>query len=111
MRDHSAPAATNQPRAAVVEEDIAEARESATKTRTSSGAGRNEDENAPEENTTPVATPPEGARTVEVHEGPFKGFRGYATNENDDGTVDAKLPIFGRETAVTLEPGEFAYSS
>ena len=25
MRDHSAPAATNQPRAAVVEEDIAEA--------------------------------------------------------------------------------------
>ena len=96
---------------AASEEDIAEARESATKTRTSSGAGRNKDENAPEENTTPVATPPEGARTVEVHEGPFKGFRGYATNENDDGTVDAKLTIFGRETAVTLEPGEFAYSS
>lgn len=91
------------------EEDIAAARQSATKT----GARRNEGEDAPEpeENTTPVATPPEGARTVEVHEGPFKGFRGYATNENDDGTVDAKLTIFGRETAVTLEPGEFEFSS
>jgi transcription antitermination factor NusG len=91
------------------EEDIAAARQSATKTR----AGRNQGEDAPEpeENTTPVATPPEGARTVEVHEGPFKGFRGYATNENDDGTVDAKLTIFGRETAVTLEPGEFEFSS
>ena len=55
-----------------------------------------------------TATP--GAQTVEVHEGPFKGFKGYVTARRDDGSVDATLTIFGRETAVSLEASEFAFS-
>jgi hypothetical protein len=29
----------------------------------------------------------------------MKGFKGYITGNGPDGTVDAKLTIFGRETA------------
>ena len=47
---------------------------------------------------------------VEVYEGPFKGFKGYVTARRDDGSVDATLTIFGRETAVSLEASEFAFS-
>ena len=58
-----------------------------------------------------TSTAPPGAQTVEVHEGPFKGFKGYITARRDDGSVDATLTIFGRETAVSLEASEFAFSS
>ena len=61
-----------------------------------------------EERATSTATP--GAQTVEVHEGPFKGFKGYVTARRDDGSVDATLTIFGRETAVSLEASEFTMS-
>ena len=57
-----------------------------------------------------ASTAPPGAQTVEVHEGPFKGFKGYVTARRDDGSVDATLTIFGRETAVSLEASEFAFS-
>ena len=52
-----------------------------------------------------------GAASIEVVAGPFKGFKGYVTSSDTptrgDGAVDAKLVIFGRETDVTLEAGEF----
>ena len=52
-----------------------------------------------------------GASSIEVVAGPFKGFKGYVTSADKptrgDGAVDAKLVIFGRETDVTLEAGEF----
>ena len=51
-----------------------------------------------------------GAASIEVVAGPFKGFKGYVTSADKprgDGAVDAKLVIFGRETDVTLEAGEF----
>ena len=52
-----------------------------------------------------------GAASIEVVAGPFKGFKGYVTSADTptrgDGAVDAKLVIFGRETDVTLEAGEF----
>ncbi len=53
-----------------------------------------------------------GAASIEVVAGPFKGFKGYVTSSDDksdrgNGAVDAKLVIFGRETDVTLEAGEF----
>lgn len=57
-----------------------------------------------------ASTAPPGAQTVEVYEGPFKGFKGYVTARRDDGSVDATLTIFGRETAVSLEASEFAFS-
>ena len=57
-----------------------------------------------------ASTAPPGAQTVEVHQGPFKGFKGYVTARRDDGSVDATLTIFGRETAVSLEASEFAFS-
>ena len=57
-----------------------------------------------------ASTAPPGAQTVEVHNGPFKGFKGYVTAQRDDGSVDATLTIFGRETAVSLEASEFAFS-
>ena len=50
---------------------------------------------------------PDGATQIEVKVGPFKGFKGYLTNDKGDDGADAKLVIFGRETDVTLEPGEF----
>ena len=61
-----------------------------------------------EERAAPTAPP--GAQTVEVYEGPFKGFKAYVTARRDDGSVDATLTIFGRETAVSLEASEFAFS-
>lgn len=36
-----------------------------------------------------------------------QGFKGYVTAENEDGTVEAQLTIFGRETSVTLEKHEY----
>ena len=50
-----------------------------------------------------------GAASIEVVKGPFKGFKGYVTSAEagTGGSVDAKLVIFGRETDVTLEAGEF----
>ena len=52
-----------------------------------------------------------GAASIEVVSGPFKGFKGYvvasAKKAGSGGAVDAKLVIFGRETDVTLEAGEF----
>lgn len=51
-----------------------------------------------------------GAASIEVVSGPFKGFKGYVTSAKKagmGGAVDAKLVIFGRETDVTLEAGEF----
>ena len=50
---------------------------------------------------------PDGATQIEVKVGPFKGFKGYLTNDKGDDGADAKLVIFGRETDVTLEAGEF----
>ena len=47
-----------------------------------------------------------GAASIEVVSGPFKGFKGYVV-AGSGGAVDAKLVIFGRETDVTLEAGEF----
>jgi hypothetical protein len=44
---------------------------------------------------------------MEVRAGPFKGFRGFVTARLEDGRVEATLSIFGRETAVVLEPEEF----
>jgi hypothetical protein len=44
---------------------------------------------------------------MEVRAGPFKGFRGFVTARLEDGRVEAMLSIFGRETAVVLEPEEF----
>ena len=32
----------------------------------------------------------------------IKGFKGYITGTGPDGTVDAKLTIFGRETALHM---------
>ena len=37
----------------------------------------------------------------------LEGFKGYITGNNENGTVDAKLTIFGRETSVTLEAHEY----
>ena len=48
-----------------------------------------------------------GATMVEVKLGPFMGFKGFITGTNDDGSVEATLTIFGRETAVTLQTNEF----
>tara|TARA_B110000971_G_C19994736_1_gene493710 strand:- start:178 stop:1782 length:1605 start_codon:yes stop_codon:yes gene_type:complete len=56
----------------------------------------------------PKTKPPGGATRVDVKEGPFKGFKGFVTATNEDGSVDALLQIFGRETAVTLQPDEFS---
>lgn len=50
---------------------------------------------------------PDGATQIEVKVGPFKGFKGYLTNDRGDDGADAKLVIFGRETDVTLEADEF----
>ena len=38
---------------------------------------------------------------VEVHTGPFKGFKGVIVARNDDGSVEATLAIFGRDTNVS----------
>ena len=71
------------------------------------GAG-SENGNGAETSTAPKrGEVPAGATALEVHSGPFKGFKGYTTGENEDGTVDAQLTIFGRETAVTLEAHEY----
>jgi len=45
---------------------------------------------------------------VEVHTGPFKGFKGYIVARNDDGSVEATLAIFGRDTNVSLAADEFS---
>ena len=48
-----------------------------------------------------------GLGRVEVHTGPFKGFKGRIVAKNDDGSVEATLAIFGRDTNVSLAPNEF----
>jgi transcription antitermination factor NusG len=48
-----------------------------------------------------------GLGRVEVHTGPFKGFKGRIVTKNDDGSVEATLAIFGRDTNVSLAPNEF----
>ena len=45
---------------------------------------------------------------VEVHTGPFKGFKGVIVARNDDGSVEATLAIFGRDTNVSLAADEFS---
>jgi transcription antitermination factor NusG len=47
------------------------------------------------------------ADRVEVHTGPFKGFKGHIVARNDDGSVEATLAIFGRDTNVSLAADEF----
>ena len=54
-----------------------------------------------------VSDRPEGAASIEVQEGPFKGFKGYITGNNTNGSVEARLLIFGRETSVTLAADEY----
>jgi transcription antitermination factor NusG len=48
-----------------------------------------------------------GLGRVEVHTGPFKGFKGRINVRNDDGSVEATLAIFGRDTSVSLDKSEF----
>ena len=48
-----------------------------------------------------------GLGRVEVHTGPFKGFKGRINARNDDGSVEATLAIFGRDTSVSLDKSEF----
>jgi len=50
---------------------------------------------------------PTGLGRVEVHTGPFKGFKGQINVRNDDGSVEATLAIFGRDTSVSLDKAEF----
>jgi transcription antitermination factor NusG len=88
------------------EEDLAALRAEAgapAEGASSSGGGGGEEG---EPSTKPQGRP-EGAVALEVHDGPFKGFKGYVTGTNEDGTVDAQLTIFGRETSVTLEAHEY----
>ena len=47
------------------------------------------------------------ADRIEVHAGPFKGFKGYIVSRNADGSVEATLAIFGRDTNVSLSADEF----
>jgi len=58
----------------------------------------------------PVASREEASGSVdrvEVHTGPFKGFKGHIVARNDDGSVEATLAIFGRDTNVSLAADEF----
>jgi transcription antitermination factor NusG len=48
-----------------------------------------------------------GVGRVEVHTGPFKGFKGRINTRNDNGSVEATLAIFGRDTKVSLSAEEF----
>ena len=73
-------------------------------------AGRQERDENDGDDLRPTSSSEVGAATsdrIEVHDGPFKGFKGFIVSENDDGSVEATLAIFGRDTNVTLTSDEY----
>lgn len=70
-------------------------------------AGRQEADEGDGADLRPEANRVASTDRIEVHAGPFKGFKGYIVTKNADGSIEAVLAIFGRDTNVSLSADEF----